>query len=325
MFVPETRGVADIVAGGEAAARDRAIRNAERLAVERLGTNITSTTLVVNFELVEDIIRSETPGRYVQVIDILDEGTERAIYFVVLNACVSEQEVRTELESIGAIVRQDLGNPKLTILAQDGESKAVAEAARSRLQDHFVGLGFDVRSGEEDAHMVVRVGAEAITDPTIVENLFSSRVTLQITATLSTGQVVVSLPVPSAPPEVSSSADIATQKAMESALSLKLEDITNEIVTKLNTSFEVVFHALPDFSTYVELEFILESLRGVDDIQPQEFSEGRGVFSGQGSARTRDIAGVLDKQSLQLHPNLRLEVVSQSLFLVEFKFGEIVE
>ena len=326
VFVPESKGFGEVGAGGVSAARDRAIRDAQRLAVEQLGVFIESSTLVIDFELVEDIIRSETTAGKVESFDIVDEGqTDGGSYFVTLRACVSgEQAVRTELESIGAIVRQDLGNPRLVVLAQDGESVVVAEAARGVLQDHFINLGFDVRSDEESADMIVRVGAEATTVPITVgeSEYFSARVSLHFSATLSTGQAVVSLREPAGDPEVSVTSERAAQKALEGTLPTAVNTITNEIVKALNTSFEVVFHAVPDFTTLSELEFILTSIRGVEAVQQQDFNEGRGAFSGQGSARTRDIAAQLENLTLDLHPDLRLMVSSVSLFRVEFEFVE---
>lgn len=323
LFVADSRGVADIVAGGEEAARDRAIRNAERFAIQQLGVRIEATTLIVDLELVEDVIRSETPGRYVQMTDIVEEGSERSSYFVVVDTCVSEQEVRAELESIGAIVRQDLGNPQIVVLAHDGDGAAVAETARDRVHDHFVDLGFNVTDDEESADMVVRVGADSTTVPTTVGDLFSARVALRFDAALSTGQAVVGWPVPSAGPKVSGSPEQAAQNALTETLSEEvLNELTNRVIAAMNTTFEIVVRGLPDFASFEEFGFILESVRGVDDIQPESYTEGTGTFSGTGSARTRDIAARLEGSSLERHPDLRLEVSSVSKFRVEFAFVE---
>ena len=103
--------------GDRAAARDAAISDALRKAVEQgVGTYITSNTTVEQMMLVEDRIYSESRG-FVESYDILSEGEKDGVYAVKIRARVSMGKLKDELAAIGIIMEKKL-NPRVMVVVR---------------------------------------------------------------------------------------------------------------------------------------------------------------------------------------------------------------
>jgi hypothetical protein len=129
-----TQGFAAITTNA-GAARDEALRDAQRQAVGQvLGVFVESQTLVVNAQLVADQISTRASG-FVQSFSVTDETKDDAggTYTVTIDACVSQEALKTDLESLGAILREQLGNPRVVIQAEESENKVVSDAATTLL------------------------------------------------------------------------------------------------------------------------------------------------------------------------------------------------
>ena len=146
-------GVGAILAGDEALARDRAIKDAQRKAVElSVGVLIDSETITQNYSVIRDEIYARSVG-YVQDYKVLGEWKEEGLIRVSLRATVRMGSLREDLDRV--IVR--VGRPRVLfmIAEQDIGSKAPVTwwqgtagmgqfAVDASLQQYFLSKGFVV-------------------------------------------------------------------------------------------------------------------------------------------------------------------------------------
>ncbi|MFA4910895.1 MAG: flagellar assembly protein T N-terminal domain-containing protein, partial [Desulfobacteria bacterium] len=87
--VVKAEGMGAIVNNDKAIARDNAIEDALRKAVEQaVGTLVSSETMVENFQLLSDSIYTKTEG-YIQKYKIISEAPAENIYKVNIEATVA--------------------------------------------------------------------------------------------------------------------------------------------------------------------------------------------------------------------------------------------
>ncbi len=108
-------GLGSILAGDVSAARDKAIEDAMRKAVQQaLGTHIKSETLVKNFQLVEDRILSWSSG-YVTKYDIVREGAGKYdTYEVEMRALVNLSDLKNDDNALAELL--DKENPRVMVM-----------------------------------------------------------------------------------------------------------------------------------------------------------------------------------------------------------------
>ncbi len=109
-------GIAAIVDGNTAIARDNAIGDALRKAVEQaVGTMVSSETVVQNFQLLSDKIYSQSQG-YIQSYKVLSEGAaEATIYKVTVQAVVSIGGLQNDLAALGLLMQRK-GMPRVLFM-----------------------------------------------------------------------------------------------------------------------------------------------------------------------------------------------------------------
>ncbi len=108
-------GVGVVIAGDQAIARDNAIQDALRKAVEQaVGTMVSSETLVQNFQTLNDRIYTQTKG-YIQNYRIAGENPGPNLYQVTVQATVAIGDLKKDLEGLGILLGQ-VGKPRLMIL-----------------------------------------------------------------------------------------------------------------------------------------------------------------------------------------------------------------
>lgn len=96
----EVEGFGAIVKGNQAIARDRAIDDAKRKAVEQVaGTTVSSESITQNFQLVEDRIYSRASG-FVKNYQVVSELKEQDVYRVKIKATVNESALASDLQML---------------------------------------------------------------------------------------------------------------------------------------------------------------------------------------------------------------------------------
>lgn len=100
------QGTAMINNNDEASARNAAINDAMRKAVEQaIGTIVSSQTTVENYKLLDDKIYSNTSG-YVQDYKIVKEGANNNVYTVTIQATIGTAHLKDDLGAIGLLMKQ---------------------------------------------------------------------------------------------------------------------------------------------------------------------------------------------------------------------------
>lgn len=146
-------GLGVVIAGDLGKARDEALNDALRKAVEQaVGTMISAQSIVENAVLIEDNIYSKTSG-YIKSYDIVREGQSVNIpntYEVALTATVSTASLKDDLAAIG-ILLQRKGLPRMMVIVEEKnieQHQWVREAhnlnsAEQKVQEIFRNKGFD--------------------------------------------------------------------------------------------------------------------------------------------------------------------------------------
>lgn len=147
------KGVATVFNEDKALARDQAIDDALRKAVEQtLGTFVQASTLVQNYMLVEDNIMSWTNG-YVRSHRIINEGfADAATYEVAIEAVVELANLKNDWESVQNLLAR-MGNPRLMFIIDEQNIGQVSNwsdylavdmnATETALLDKFIQNGFE--------------------------------------------------------------------------------------------------------------------------------------------------------------------------------------
>ncbi len=108
-------GVAVIQGGARDIARDQAIEDAQKRAVEQaIGILIDSQTQVENYQLISDKILSQTKG-YIKRYSIAGETVEDTLLRVTINAEVSLGQLSDDLSGIGILLGQ-MHRPRTMIM-----------------------------------------------------------------------------------------------------------------------------------------------------------------------------------------------------------------
>jgi hypothetical protein len=150
----QATGTGAIVNNNEPAARDRAIDDALRKAVEQsLGTYIDSQTKVENFMLVEDRILSWSKG-YVSRYNIVSEGKQTPeMYQATVDAVVDVSNLQNDAQAVQDLIN-NMGNPRVMFLIDEQNVGVTSDryhyfdvnmtAAETAMMNRFMAKGFDV-------------------------------------------------------------------------------------------------------------------------------------------------------------------------------------
>lgn len=306
------------------AARDEALRDAMRRAVEQaVGATVSGRTLMVDLQVVEDRVAARAAG-YVKSYEILDEKLEGDLYTVTIEALVSSELIENDLESMGALLRLSLGNPRILVLATDGSGRPEHAGVERRLLDHFVSKEFltytssTALSPRDDgtqfsSRSLLEIADAAQVDIVVVAavsmaNLGTSSVagvevtaasaTVNLQAVLArTGQVLASRS--GAVTAGSTHVALARDNAIEAAVQELLPPFTQDMIRVLNDSvagdggsrsIQVRVTGVTDFLLALELRDAIGGVRGVASLQQREFDGRTATYDIQGSATTQDLA-----------------------------------
>lgn len=152
-----------VVSGGNTAlARDAAIADALRKAVEQaVGTLIASDTMVENYQVLNDSVYTKTQG-YVQRYNVINEGqTMQGMYQATVRATVALGRIKDDLNAMG-LLQKKMERPRVLFMIAEknighkyyvfwwwGRSEYRGEtvdisAAESTLKEIFLNKGFNV-------------------------------------------------------------------------------------------------------------------------------------------------------------------------------------
>ncbi|MFH0788505.1 MAG: flagellar assembly protein T N-terminal domain-containing protein [Pseudomonadota bacterium] len=113
-----TDGLAAIISGNIPAARDKAIDDALRKAVEQaVGTLVSSNTLTEQYKVIHDKILAQTTG-YVQRYKILSEKPEGEVYRVKIQAEVGRANLTNDLRALG-LLHVLAEKPKVMVIMEE--------------------------------------------------------------------------------------------------------------------------------------------------------------------------------------------------------------
>lgn len=148
-----TEGVGDMESVSKVIARDSAIEDALRRAVEQVvGTLITSESMVSNYTLLYDRVYSQSSG-YVRSYKVLSEGKKEGLYVVRINAKVGMDGISGDLQTIGLLISRK-HNPRIMVII--GESIAGSKldihegqsVSETTFIEQFLSKGFKVVDSE---------------------------------------------------------------------------------------------------------------------------------------------------------------------------------
>ena len=140
-------GVAAIIGGNIAVARDKAIDDALRKAVEQaVGAVISSDTMSENYKVVHDKIIAQTAG-YVERYKILSETSWGELFRVKIQAEIGKANLMDDLRALG-LLHVLVEKPKVMIMFDEkvglaGSNASVGQAA-STMMEKFINAGFNV-------------------------------------------------------------------------------------------------------------------------------------------------------------------------------------
>lgn len=114
LFIGVAIASANVEATGEGPSKEQALYSAMRRAVEQtVGTQLKSSSVVVNFALVEDKILSHSTG-YVTNYKIIKEGKTGDGYSVTILATVDNKLIKDDIDAL-TILRKSVGNPRILV------------------------------------------------------------------------------------------------------------------------------------------------------------------------------------------------------------------
>ena len=169
----EAEGQAMVKNGDEPAARDRALEDAQRKAVESaVGTMISAETVMENYQIISDRILAKSSG-YIKNYNIVSSGAENGIYKVVIKALVATGNLSSDVDAISALLKRK-GMPRVFVVVPEailgstamttGQSGTMnMQSAESGLIAALRNAGFlivdpDVLSGKLEISQIYRKG-----------------------------------------------------------------------------------------------------------------------------------------------------------------------
>lgn len=143
-------GFAAITGGNKVIARDKAVDDALRKAVEQaVGTMVSSDTMTESYKVIHDKILARTTG-YVEKYKILSEGPEGDLYRVRVQAEIGRADLTSDLNALG-LLHVMVEKPKVMVIIDEkigglygttgSESMGQAE---STIIEKLINAGFNV-------------------------------------------------------------------------------------------------------------------------------------------------------------------------------------
>ncbi len=351
-----TDGTASILNNDKAMARDVAIQDALRNAVEQVtGAVISSSTVVENAMVVEDNIYSKAKG-YVKAYSVLSEGEADGglSYNVKVKAQVRAGAIK---EDIGDILR-GAGNPRLMVLITEqniGQTQYSGldvnlNVAENAIMENMRNKGFEfvdqetnernmrkdkalaAMQGDDAAAAFIgdRAGAEVIItgksfakEASGVSDMLGGMKSMQATVSVKAintddGRVLVSKSQSDKTIHIDEVA--GGTKAIEMAANKVADYLADEIVKKFTRGSNTVtlnVTGITDYQMYTDLVNILKyEIRGIKGVSEREMAGSTGLIE----VDTKFNSGQLTSELLyKTFPNFRVRIISRTANKINLK------
>lgn len=112
-------GVGALIGNDSARARDEALRDAYRMALEKAGINMSTYTEMVDLVVIKDVVRAEVSG-HVASWEIEDEGVRGdGLYYVTITAKVVKAPIKKDDKEALRLIIDMMGNPRFIVLVDE--------------------------------------------------------------------------------------------------------------------------------------------------------------------------------------------------------------
>jgi hypothetical protein len=323
--IVQAQGTASIQKDFVDIARDKAISDAQRLAVEQaVGVMISNETLVENYQVISDKILSQSIG-YIQSYEVISDVREGDTYKVTIQAVVSTGQIKNDLEAIRLIIARK-SKPRLMILFNGREQQDfIAEASMTK---YFISKGFKLvdsetvrknlehdrltslaRDPQGAAQFGQRFGAEVIllcsvetsSNPFRVGDveMYSNSATISAkVVNVDTGTIITTGSETKRLPGIQGLFQPTTEQGAELLAGTLMNDILNQWSSELTNTVEVKlfasqFHSFDELSSFKA--FLTNEVRGIKDIRLRSYVQGRAEmeidFQGDTQSLANDLEG----------------------------------
>lgn len=351
-----TDGTASILNNDKAMARDVAIQDALRNAVEQVtGAVVSSSTVVENAMTVEDNIYSKAKG-YVKAYSVLSEGEadNGMTYNVKVKAQVRAGAIKEDM----ADILRGAGNPRLMVLiteknvGQDEYSglDVNLNIAENAIMENMRNKGFEfvdqetiernmrkdkalaAMQGDDQAAAFIgdRAGAEVIItgksfakEAPGVSDMLGGMKSMQATVSVKAintddGRVLVSKSQSDKTVHIDEVA--GGSKAIEMAANKVADYLADEIVKKFTRGSNTVtlnVTGITDYQMYTDLVNILKyEIRGIKGVAEREVAGSTGLIE----VDTKFNSGQLASELLyKTFPNFRIRIISRTANKINMK------
>ncbi len=311
-IIVKTDGVGDISAGGKGRARDTAIEDALRKAVEQaVGTFIQSETVVKNAMLINDEILARSQG-YIQKYDVLAESNDGSLYKVTIEAYVSSDKLQDNLAAIGLLMARKHKPRIMVIIPEQHLTRKIPDpAGETEIIKRLLEKGFKVVDQSQvakiryndqvsaaikgDTSLAIKIGQQYGAEVVIIGEAFSesaggglggmmscrARVEARAVKT-DTGEILVADGKHASGLDITEA--IAGKKALQKAGGELADYMTEQILAKWSSdvtstnSVELVINGI-NYSQFSQFKSALtSSVRGVKAIHQRTFTGNRAVI-----------------------------------------------
>ena len=303
--VVQSEGTASVHKDFVDIARDRAIDDAQRSAVEQaVGVMISNETLVENFEIISDKILSQSKG-YIQSYEVLSEEREGDLYRVIIEARVSTARIEDDLEAIHQLIARK-AKPRLMILF--GGREQLDFIGEARMTRHFLSKGFKLvdsamvrknldrgayerlasdmmaaqRVGERfGAEVIILCSVEVTSNPFKIGDIemHSNSATVSGKAIdVGTRNIIATGSETKRLPGIKDYVQPSIEQASEMLAKVLVNDILSQWSRELTDTLEVRLF-VSGFRSYNELNafkhLLRAEVRGVEEIRQRLYSQGK--------------------------------------------------
>ena len=304
-------GVGNIISGGKSRARDMAIEDALRRAVEQsVGTFVSSETLVRNASLINDSIYAHSKG-YVRGYTILNEVSDDDLYRITLESRVSITKIENDLEAIGLLMTRK-HKPRIMVVIPEyhinrtipdpaGETEIIKTLLEKGFKVVDQSQAIKIRYNDQvraaikgNTELAAKIGLEHGAEVIIIGEAFSEyvgqvlgemdscRARIEARAIrIDTGEILAAGSKHAAGLDITQS--LAAKKALQKA-GLELGGyFVEELLVKWSSevtntvSVELVVNGL-NYTQWIDFKSqLLASVRGIKAIHQRAFSDNRAV------------------------------------------------
>jgi len=316
----KAEGVASINNGRMDIARDKAIDNAQRNAVEKvMGVMISSSSEVENYQLKADRILSESSG-FISSYNIISENRDGGVYNVMIEADIGVGKLKDRMMAMNLIMTRKSKPRVMIVFNQQSQKDFVAEAILTHL---FLARGFKLVDSETfkrnsnfdrslfstmDQNILARFGhqygAEVVLlgSVDVSSNAFnlsgiemhSNKVIVSVKAiNVDTGDVIASGSETSSAPgmkdDVKSITEEATSKVAKRLVADIFErwssELTNTLTVKLFISGLETYNELVEFN-----DSLPDVIKGYREVYQRSYSRGTAELDMEVRGTTQGVA-----------------------------------